>query len=340
MTNRPTLFAGGTGVVGRATLEWFRSRHPDLPVLVAGRDMQAANEIVERVGNARTVAIDLARPRLGLDPDTEIGAVVMLAPDDWMHGLALAQDLGVPYLNIATGLTEIGPEVAMTLRRPHAAPIVLTSHWWGGPATFLALHAASTFESVRSVRLGSVIDDQDVAGPVALEDMERVHDNAPAAMAFQGGRRVWLSGESGRGFVTTIDGRDLAAEPFSTLDVASVQAATGAPDVRFDLVTGESSSRRRGDGVAAEIVVDVEGVRDGQATRSRSTLEFPPGLASLTGLSVVLTLSSVLGLRDGASSAPPGLLLPEQISDPAWILRELTAAGAVIHEDSTTQASH
>ncbi len=113
----------------------------------------------------------------------------------------------------------------------------------------------------------------------------------------------------------------------------SLHAATGAPDVRFDLVNGESSSRRRGGEAATEIVVEIEGEADGRTKRSRSMLEFKHGTASLTGLSVVLSLASVLGLND-RSPARPGLYLPELLSDARWFLDELRSAGATIYEDT------
>lgn len=113
----------------------------------------------------------------------------------------------------------------------------------------------------------------------------------------------------------------------------SVQAATGATDVRFDLVSGESSSSRRGGEAATEIVVEIEGEADGRTKRSRRALEFKHGTASLTGLGVVLCLASVLGLND-RSPARPGLYLPELLSDPKWFLDELRSAGATISEDS------
>ena len=112
----------------------------------------------------------------------------------------------------------------------------------------------------------------------------------------------------------------------------SLHAATGAPDIRFDLVNGESSSRRRGGEAATEIVVEIEGEADGRTKRSQSMLELKYGTASLTGLSVVLSLTSVLGLND-RSPARPGLYLPELLSDPEWFLDELRSAGATIYED-------
>lgn len=254
MTTGPVLFVGGSGTVGRHAVGWFRKRHPGVPVLVGGRDLEAAGRVATEAGDAAAVAIDLDTPGLGLDDDVAVSAVVMLAPDSALTGLRYAQDSGIPYLNISTGLIEVGPDVALFTHRPAAAPVVLDSHWGGGAALFLALDAARACQTVRSIRVGVVLDERDPAGPSALEDMERL-GRASAAFAFAGGRRVWLSSDDADGQVTAIDGRLLSANAFSSLDIMSLYAATGASDVRFDLATGESSSRRRGGAVAAEIVV-------------------------------------------------------------------------------------
>lgn len=329
-TAAQVLFAGGSGVVGRAAVRWFRERHPGIPVLIGGRNLQAASEVAQEVGAAQAVAIDLDKPRLGLGDDVVVAAVVMLAPEAGLKGLSYAQDLGVPFLNIGNGLIEVGPELALFAHRATAASVVLASHWSAGAALFLALNSAKGFESIQSIRIGVVLDEKDPAGPSSLEDIERT---ATAALAFKGGRRVWLSGDSARGEVETVDGRLLGANAYSPLDIISLHAATGAPDVRFDLVTDESSSRRRGGEAAAEIVVEIKGEANGLTKRSRSMMEFKHGQASLTGLSVVLSLSAVLGLNDRAP-AHPGLYLPELLLDAKWFLDQLYSAGATIYEDS------
>lgn len=207
MTTAQILFAGGSGVVGRTAVRWFRDRHPDIPVLVGGRNLQAANEVAQEVGAAQAVAIDLDQPRLGLDDDIALAAVVMLAPEAGLKGLSYAQDLGIPYLNINAALTEIGPELALFAHRATATPVVLASHWMAGAATFLALNSAKGFEFVRSIRLGAIVDEKDSVGPASLEDMERVHGAAPVALVFESGRRVWLSGDAAKSKVESIDGR-------------------------------------------------------------------------------------------------------------------------------------
>ena len=115
------LFAGGAGFVGRTAVRWFRQRHPSVRVLVGGRNLQAAGGVAQEVGAAEAVAIDPDKPRLGLGDDVAVAAVVMLAPEAGLKGLSYAQDLGVPYLNINSALTEIGPELAMFAHRATAA---------------------------------------------------------------------------------------------------------------------------------------------------------------------------------------------------------------------------
>ena len=324
------LFAGGSGFVGRTAVRWFRKMHPSVRVLIGGRNLQAAGEVAQEVDAAEAVVIDLDKHHLGLGDDVTVAAVVMLAPEAGLRGLSYAQDLGVPYLNINAAVTESGPELAMFAHRATSAPVVLASHWMAGAAMFLALNSAKGFDSVQSIKLGAMVDEQDPVGPAALEDMERVHGMAPPALVFEGGRRVWLSGDAAKGKIELIDGRSLDATAFSTFDTVSLYAATGAPDIRFDLLNGESSSRRRGGEAAHEIVVEIEGEADGRMTRSRSTLEFKQGTASLTGLSIVLSLASVLGLGDRAP-ASPGLYLPELLSDPEWFLDKLRSVGANIY---------
>jgi hypothetical protein len=332
MNTTEVLFAGGSGVVGREAIKWFRMRHPNFPLLVGGRSLQTAEEAIQDLSAARAVVLDLDQSRMGLKDDIPLAAIVMLAPDSGLKGLSYAQDLRIPYVNIGNGLTEVGPEMAHFAHRALASPILLASHWSAGAALFLTLESARNFEHVHSIRIGVLLDEKDRAGPLSYEDMERTHDAAPATLVFQHGKRTWLSKDDSKGMVKAIDGRRLEASPYSPFDIISLHAATGADNIRFDLVTGESSSRRRGGEAAAEIVVEIEGETNGQTTRLRSALEFKYGQASLTGLSVALSLSPLLGL-DGRSPARPGLYLPELLSDATWFLGELRNAGAVIYED-------
>lgn len=324
----PILFAEGTGVVGREAVKAFRRRHPRMPILIGGRDMGRAQSLAEEVGAAAAVRIDIDRPRLGLGEDDRLGGVVMTVPDNGLNGLSHAQDLGVPYLSMGNWLVEVGAEMAHVIRCPNASPVVLASHWHGGPAVFLSEVSTASMDVVHSVSVGAVVDELDPTGPAAVADMERGSEGGSGVWTFEDGRRVWLAGAMASREIQALDGRLLKASAFSPYDIVSLQAMTRARSVRFDLAVATSSSRRRGEGAATELIVEVEGELRGSLCR-RLTLEFGKGQAALTGLGGALALSTVLGL-EGKPAFPPGLYFPEQLMDAHWYLTELRAEGAVI----------
>lgn len=305
-----------------------------MPAVVGGRDLQRARDAARETGAAGAVNVDLDQAGLGLGADSEFAAVIALAPDHALHGLRYAQDHGIAYASGSTWLAEAGAELALFAHRP-TIPVLLASHWWGGSAMFLALRGARRFESLHTIRIGAVIDEHDATGPAAVADMER-SEGASTALALEHGHRVWLAGEGAKRQVRSVDGRVLDADAYAPLDIVSLQAATEAANIRFDLATSTSSSRLRGGPVAAEVVVELEGESGGRFHASRSTLEFPGGQASLTGLSVAMSLPAIVGL-DGHTAAGPGVFLPELLSETDWFLDQLVEAGATVREDHLSQ---
>ena len=325
----PILFAGGAGVVGREAVKSFRKRHPQSPILIGGRDVAKARSLAKEVGNASAVGIDIDQPQMGLGRDDRLRAIVMMAPDEGLNGLSHAQDLRIPYLSMGNWLVEVGAEMAHVICRPDASPVVLASHWHGGPAVFLTQAAIQNMDSVRSVSVGAIVDGRDPTGPSAVADMERGSEGGSGVWAFENGRRVWLTGAAAFREIRTIDGRCVNGSAFSPYDIVSIQAMTRARTVRFDLAMADSSSRRRGGSVATELIVEIDGEESGRLCQRRFTLEFGKGQAALTGLSTALALSRVLGLEEKAAFSP-GLYFPEQLMDANWYLGELRSEGASI----------
>lgn len=326
------LFVGGSGVVGSRTVKLFRERHADIPILIGGRNLEKARAVAREVNSAEAVEVDVDKPGLGLAKDVSLAAVVMMVPDEGLNGLALAQERGVPYLSIGNWLAEVGAEMAHFMRRPQASPIVLASHWHGGTAVFLTQATVKSLETVRSVKVGAIVDELDATGPAAIADMERGSEGGVGTLAFKDGRRVWLSGAATRRMIQAVDGRKFDAVAFAPYDVVSIHAITGAHDVRFYLASSVSSSRLRGGDIATELVVEIEGEVGGKPQTCRSMIEFTRGQATLTGVSVVLALSTVLGL-EGRPPVSPGLYFPEHIIDAEWFLNELIRAGATVVKD-------
>ena len=248
----PILFAGGTGIVGREAVKAFRKRHSRMPVLIGGEGIARARSLADEVGTASTVPIDIDRPRLGWGEDCRLGAVVMIAPDNGLNGLAHAQDLRAPYLGMDNWLVEVGAAIAHVIRRPGAHPVVLASHWHRGTAIFLTEAATGSLDVVHTVSVGAVVDEMDPTGSAAMADTERGAEGGSGAWAFEDRHRVWLAGAAASRSIHTLDGRHVEESALSPYDIVSLQAMTRARSVRFDRAMADSSSRRRGEGVATE----------------------------------------------------------------------------------------
>ena len=325
----PVLLVGGSGAVGRWTAQLLRAAHPDAPLLIGGRDLARADGAAAEVGNAEGVVVDLAADDLGLG-GRPVSAVAVLLRDDGVAALRFAQARGVPHVSIAPGLHEIGPEVAAYAHRPGAAPVVLGTEWLVGATTVPALALAGEFGRVHDITIGALLDDEDVGGPAQVADLERVTAVPPPALARRDGAFVWRTGDDAEGVVRAVDGTAVAASAFSPHDVLGLATATGAPNVRFDLATGVSSTRRAGGPASTEILLELAGEdRAGRPLRVRRAVVHPQGQLPLTGLGVAMVLERLLGL-DGGPAVPAGLYFPYQLLDPTAYLARLERAGGRI----------
>ncbi|MFP2925869.1 NAD(P)-dependent oxidoreductase [Pyxidicoccus sp. 3LG] len=329
-TQKPVLIVGGSGLVGAQAAKALRRLHPKLPITLGGRDLAKADAVAKEVGGADAVRVDLERKDLG-QPDTRAySAVVMFVKDDTLNSMKYAQAKGLPYLSISTGLFEVGPEVGLFIHSPASAPILMASHWLAGATTLTTLHFAREFESLESIQLAGVLDEQDMGGPAAWADYERLTKVTSNSLVLDGGRWRWIGGAEATRAFTNVDGTSLSGQAYSQLDLMSLSTATDARSIRFDVVLGESSARKRGEPFSTEFVIELTGQKkDGTTGRVRHELVHPGGQAPVTALSVALYVERLLGLA-GGSPVAPGLYLPNQLIDPAYYVRRLEESGAVI----------
>ncbi|WKB55486.1 NAD(P)-dependent oxidoreductase [Eleftheria terrae] len=325
----PVLLVGGTGTVGRLAAQALRRLHPSLPLAIGGRDLGKAEALTRELGDGVTaVAVDLDRPGLGLASGTSYGALVLFVKDHGLHAMRHAQATGAALLGISSGSFEVAPEVARFISRPKAAPVLMLSHWLAGAALFPALQAAREFERLERIEIGAVLDEQDLGGPAAHADFERLTTAAPHAQILRQGRWGWATGADARRRFRRVDGVEVEGTAYAPLDTMSLATATGAADVRFDLVLGESSSRHRGEPYSTEILIELAGLlKQGGPGRRRLELVHPLGQAPLTAMGVAVAVERLLGCAGGAPVAP-GLYLPEVLIDPEHAVQRLQAAGA------------
>ncbi len=329
MSPHPLVLVGGSGAVGRWAARFLRAAHPDLPLLIGGRDLGKAQAAAAEVGGAEGVALDLAAEGLGLG-GRPVSAVAVVLRDEGVAGLRFAQAHGVPHVSISPGVHEIAPEVAAYMHGPEAAPVVLGAEWLVGATTVPTLEFARQFRTVRDIAIGALLDDEDVGGPAQAADLERVTKVPSPALARRDGAFVWRVGDEAKATFRAVDGTEMQASALSPYDVVGLATATGAPNVQFNLATGVSSTRRRGERMSTEIIIEIAGEdHAGRPLRTRHAVVHPDGQMPPTGLGVAMVLERLMGLG-GNSAVPAGLYFPYQLLEPAAYLDRLQQSGATV----------
>ena len=329
MSFDPILLMGGSGAIGRQAARSLRAAHPDVPLLIGGRDLAKVQDAAAAIGQAEGVLLDPDADDLGLG-ERRVSGVAVFYMDHAVAGLRFAQMRGVPHLSISSGVFEIAPEIATYMHKPNAAAVVLGYEWLVGATTVPTLEFAKAFGRVDDIVIGALVDEQDTGGPTVAADFEHLAKMMPAALTRREGRYIWRAGEDATARFRAVDGTEVEASGFSSIDVVGLATATGAPNVQFNIGSGVSSTRRRGEPMSTEIVIELAGEdREGRSLRTRHAVVHRQGSAPLTGLGVAMLLERLVGL-DGADPAPPGLYFPYQLLDHAAYLARLERTGGTV----------
>jgi hypothetical protein len=271
----------------------------------------------------------LAADDLGLG-ERPVSAVAVFFTDERVAGLRFAQSRGVPHISISSGIHEIGPEVAAYIHQPDASPVVLGTEWLVGATTVPTLEFTKAFSRVHDIAIGALLDEQDAFGPAAAADLERQTKTMPAALARRDGAYFWRVGDDAKARFRAVDGTEMEAAALSPYDVVGLATATGAPNVQFNLALGVSSTRRRGEPMSTEILIELAGEdHAGRPLRTRHAVVHPEGQMPLTGLGVAMVLEKLIGL-DGNPPTPAGLYFPYQLLDPTRYFSRLERMGGSI----------
>lgn len=326
MSNSPILLLGGTGQIGRFTANALRMQYPDLPLLIGSRNQQKAEQVASGLNHAEAVVIDPDADDLGLG-DRPIGAMAVLYSDHRLASLRYAHSRGIPHVGISTGLYEIAPEIAIHMQRPDAAAVVLGYEWLVGATTIATLTSAKAYARIDKIRIGALVDEEDWGGPAVAEDFERFASVISSFLASRDGAFVWRKEEDAGFTFRAIDGTEIAAFGFSSINIAGLAAVTGASDIEFAIGTGISSSRRAGGAKSTEIIIELSGHdATGASLSSRHAVLHPDGAAPLTALGISMVLERLAGL-DGKPATKAGLYFPFQIVDHENYLGRLTQEG-------------
>jgi hypothetical protein len=324
------LIAGGYGLIGSNIARVIRSRYQFIELVLAGRNPQHGELLSKELGNANVAYLNLTE---GFDLE-DFGSVdlIIVAIEDHnnlMQEAAIAN--GVALINITGMAEEVSPIVFLSLHKDPQAPIVLASHWMAGIVTLVAKEIAERFSAIEKIDTACLYDEQDPIGPAVMAQMDsfvgkallRQHGTWAFVEATENSREVQIQG-----------GTMATGYPMGTLDVPSLGAITGAPNVRFDFITGQSIGSINGQSASHDLYIDVEGVLpSGKPAKTRTLISDPSGQSHLTAVGVLLIMEGVLGL--GGHSAPEsgGIFLPDTILPKDATINRLKEFGITITEE-------
>ena len=318
---KPVLLIGGSGVVGARAARALRRLQPDLPIVIAARDARKADAVAADVGGpTSTAAVELARDDLGLPVGSTFSAVVVLLKDHLLNSMKYAQAHGLPYVAFSDFVHEIGPVVARHLHRP-TAPVLMLGHLVGGVATIAALHFARAFRRIDAFDIAAVVSAADTGGPAAQADFQRVAEAGQRALLYRDGVWTWPGGADATRRFRDSGGVDREGQAVGLLDVASLAAATDAPNVRVDIAVSEDTTP------ATEILIEIAGeLHDGRAARTRHEIHDADVHARISGIGAALATERLIGLA-GGPRVGPGLHHPEHLLDATYVLSRLEELG-------------
>jgi len=348
------LIAGGYGVVGQQVAEIIRTNHPELPIVIAGRNPVKGQALANKLGNASVISLDMQQPNplKNLKPRAVLAAVN--DPNDYL--LLDAIKSGIPYIDITRWTERMRVAVTIAEKENLKAPVMFSSAWMAGVAAVVTKELTKKLQSIKSIDIGVLYSLKDKAGPNSTEYMDRLV--TPFEILVNGeNKKVYPYTDPRK--ITFPSGYAAKAYRFDTPDQFTLpktaKAATVSARIAFDdamstcllvmltrsgiwkLFSGERFKSLRhsilfnpGKGANHEIVIEVQGVDiSDKATNLRATVLDPKGQTHLTAVGAAIQLDRLLGL-DGATSPAPGVVYPDTAPQTEHALRVLRNAGIEI----------
>lgn len=325
---KPVLLIGGYGVTGQKTAEQLRRLHPDVPLAIAGRNLESAQAMADELGNAVAYHADLygAAPDLGL-PHGNFSAMVPFLMDDTGSALEFAGRYGIPYIAVTGGAFELGQQVAMALQVTSKCQVTIAGNWFCGAAIWTILDLCSKLSKVDQVQVGIVIDrNGSESGPAVAVDFDRILRSCATMPERHNAHYRWVTAEESQCEYLGTGGRMLPGKPSVSVDAVSIGAVTDARNVSVLETWGDSLSFLNEGYSSDEIVIEATGTDlDGQQVKLRQEIIASRDGATLTAIAIALLIEKSAGLS-GAKTTP-GLYFPETALDHGIASKALAAAG-------------
>ncbi|MEX0839030.1 MAG: hypothetical protein WD034_05800 [Parvibaculum sp.] len=326
------LLAGGYGVVGAQAARLLRKHHPDVEILIGGRRAAEAEKLAREIGNARGLALDTAQAEpLAAIADIDAVGVFVHETDDSVLRDALKR--GIAYMDMTRGWEATARGLATAALFDVRAPALFSSHWMAGGPAIVAHALTRGLDSVVRIDISILYYTGDRMGPDSASAGEGMSQEFVARVGGDWRRVGPLSDERQVRFPS---GATRNVYRMNMGDVVTPALASGAAEVgvRLGLDKGNSLATMRrlirlgiwgllmklpgasaiaatkpGKGAPHEIVIEVEGTKDGRSEKRRATIADAQGQAHLTAVGALYAIERVAGL--GQARLRPGAALPE-----------------------------
>ncbi|WNG47110.1 hypothetical protein F0U60_25520 [Archangium minus] len=325
------LISGGYGLVGGFIARHIRKLNKEVELILAGRNPEKGAALAQELGGATTARLDVSNPERELSEVGPVELIVAALQDPGDNLIHAALERGIAHIGITKLAEDVAPVTFAAVRSPPKRPIVLLGHWQAGVLTHVARKAVEPFSRIDSLQLAGVYDTKDPIGPMTANDTEHFIGRA---LLREEGVWKWVDATQHGRSLRLGDERVSQGLPMSVLDVPSLATVTGAPNVRFDLVQGESLGTRAGGPASHDLYIDIEGrLKDGTPAHRRTMVSDPVGNAHMTALGVLVVIERILGL-DGRPAAHGGLQLPETLVAPDEAIARFKQFGVRIVSDA------
>jgi len=353
------LIAGGYGVVGQQIAEVIRTNHPELPIIIAGRNPEKGHALADNLGNASVIPLNIQQPNPLKNRKPRAVVAAVNDPNDYL--LLDAIKSSIPYLDITRWTERVRVAVAIAENEDLQAPVMFSSAWMAGVAAVVTKELTKKLQSIKNIDISVLYSLKDKAGPNSTEYMDRL------ATPFD----IWVNGENKTAYqytdprkITFPSGYSAKAYRFDTPDQLTLpktaKATTVSARIAFDdpmstcllvilarsgiwkLFSGERFKSLRhsilfnpGEGANHEIVIEVQGVDTSEKPMNlRATILDPKGQTHLTAVGAAIQLDRLLGL-DGATSPAPSVVYPDTEPQTGHALSALRKAGIEIKIESS-----
>jgi len=166
---KAVLIVGGYGVVGAQIAFLLRQRHPDIPLIIAGRNIKKAQQIAESLGNAAFVEMDVTKDNQISPLKDKLSAIVTATNDPNNFILLAAIKNDIPYIDITRWTSRLKEALIRVSVEKLTQPVIFSSAWMAGVAALIAKKMSEKFSVIESIDIDILFSLQDKAGPNSIE---------------------------------------------------------------------------------------------------------------------------------------------------------------------------